>query len=215
MDSLATTLSAIASLAWPVIFAILALLFYEPIKALVDSAKGRKFTIKVAGNELTMEEASEIQRHSLADIQAKLVDLEARVEKSQDPSVTKSPTRERSTSRILWVDDNPKNNSFLVAALEDSGSRVDIAIDTNQGINLFKNNTYDAVVSDMGRPEGDRAGIDFTKRVRTMNKKVPIFVFCGGWATRHLREETLAAGANGITSSGTSLLAFLTSSDGS
>jgi hypothetical protein len=95
---------------------------------LVESARGRKFTIKVAGNELTMEEASEQQRVILSDLQAKLVELEKRLGSGlatlQNP-ISAPPT---SSKRILWVDDRPKNNSFFVASLEERGVRVDIAL---------------------------------------------------------------------------------------
>ena len=69
MEPLAKLLSALASLAWPVIFVVLIFVFFDPLKKLIESARGRKFTIKVAGNELTMEEASEIQRQTVSDIQ--------------------------------------------------------------------------------------------------------------------------------------------------
>jgi hypothetical protein len=59
MESLSTLLSSLASLAWPAIFAVVIFKFSEPLKKLIESAQGRKFTLKVAGNELTMEEASE------------------------------------------------------------------------------------------------------------------------------------------------------------
>ena len=56
MESFAKLVSALSSLAWPAIFGILLYKFYQPLKSLIESARGRKFTIKVAGNELTMEE---------------------------------------------------------------------------------------------------------------------------------------------------------------
>lgn len=59
MESLAKLLSAIATLAWPVAFAYALFRFAAPLKKLIESAHERKFTIKVAGNELTMEEVSE------------------------------------------------------------------------------------------------------------------------------------------------------------
>lgn len=62
MDHLAKLFSATASLAWPLMLGVLLFRLDGPIRTLVESARGRKFTIKVAGNELTMEEASEQQR---------------------------------------------------------------------------------------------------------------------------------------------------------
>jgi uncharacterized membrane protein len=79
MDQVATPLSAVASLAWPVVVAAMLFVLTGPIKKLVESARARKFTIKVAGNQLTMEEAREMQRQILSDLQAKLAELEQRV----------------------------------------------------------------------------------------------------------------------------------------
>jgi CheY-like chemotaxis protein len=215
MEPLAKLLSALASLAWPAIFAVLMFVFFEPLKKLIESARGRKFTIKVAGNELTMEEASEIQRQIVSDIQSKLAELEKRLATSTPEALVLESTPSRSSKRILWVDDRPKNNSFLVASLEERGAKVDVALSTKEGIEKFKALPYDIVLSDMGRPEGEKAGIDLAKRIRELNPRVPVFIFCGGWAARNLREEALAAGVREITSSGTTLLSQLPLANGS
>jgi alkaline phosphatase len=59
VEQFGTLLQGLASLAWPIIFALILLGFRDSIKEVLSSAKSRKFTIKVAGNELTMEEAPE------------------------------------------------------------------------------------------------------------------------------------------------------------
>lgn len=215
MEPIATLLSALASLAWPAIFAVCIFMFFEPLKKLIESARGRKFTIKVAGNELTMEEASEIQRQTVNDIQSKLAELEKRLASNTPQAFVLESTPSRSSKRILWVDDRPKNNSFLVAYLEERGAKVDVALSTQEGIDKFKATPYDIVLSDMGRPEGGKAGIDLAKRIRELNPRVPFFIFCGGWAAHNLREEALAAGVTEITSSGTTLLSQLPLENGS
>lgn len=209
MEPLAKLLSALASLAWPAIFAIVVFIFFEPLKKLIESARGRKFTIKVGGNELTMEEASEIQRQTVNDIQSKLAELEKRLATNGPRASLLESSASRSSKRILWVDDLPKNNSYLVASLEERGAKVDVAVSTQEGIEKFKAIPYDIVISDMGRPEGDHAGLDLLKRIRELNPSVPFFIFCGGWAARNLRKEALAAGITEITSSGTTLLSLL------
>lgn len=209
MESLSKLLSSLASLAWPVIFAVVIYKFAEPIKKLIESARGRKFTLKVAGNELTMEEASEQQRLIVSDIQSKLADLEKRLITSSKISLISEQVPIRNSKRVLWVDDRPKNNSFFVATLEDKGIKVDIALSTEDGMDKFRSLSYDIVISDMGRPEGEKAGIDLAQKIRGLNKDVPLFIFCGRWAAQNLREEALQAGINEITSSGTTLLSRL------
>lgn len=209
MDDLAKLISALSTLAWPIVIAVLLFKLYEPLRTLVESARGRKFTIKVAGNELTMEEASEQQRAIVTDIQAKLAELEKRFNPTSELSPRRAELLSSSSKRILWVDDSPKNNSYLVASLEERGARVDIALSTAEGIAMFKKQHYDIVLSDMGRPEGEKAGIDLTQKIKAISPGTPIFIFCGTWAARNLRAEALSAGASEITSSGTTLLSAM------
>jgi hypothetical protein len=55
----------------------------------------------------------------------------------------------------------------------------------------------------MGRPEGEKAGIDLIRRIRARSPNTPVYIFCGIWAANNLRDEALKAGAIEITSSGT------------
>ena len=209
MDATAKLISALASLAWPIVLAVLLYKLYEPIRTLIDSARGRKFTIKVAGNELTMEEASEQQRAIVNDLQTKIAEIEKRVGVGMIPLQSPINVATTMNKRILWVDDRPKNNSFLVAALEERGVRVDIALSTDEAIATIKKTPYDIVLSDMSRPEDDKAGIDLTRKLKELGIDTPVYIFCGSWAARHLRSEALATGVAEITSSGTTLLSVL------
>ena len=209
MDAIAKLISALASLAWPIVLAVLLYKLYEPIRTLVESARGRKFTIKVAGNELSMEEVSEQQRAIVSDLQAKIAEIEKRISAGMIPLKRSINVSASTNKRILWVDDRPKNNSFLVAALEERGARVDIALSTNEAVVKIKKIPYDIILSDMGRPEGDKAGIDLTRKLKELSINTPVYIYCGSWAAQHLRDEALAAGVTEITSSGTTLLSVL------
>lgn len=204
LESAAKLITALAALAWPIVFAVLLIKLYVPIKELVETARARKFTIKVAGNELTMEEASKQQIDAFSDLQSKVAEFEKRLgAATQEAFVTPPPSA--SGKRILWVDDNPKNNSFFVALLESRGAQVDTALSTDEGIAMFRRSQYDVVISDMGRPEGERAGIDLTRAIKQNSPSTPVYIFCGRWAATNLREEALAAGVSQITTSGTTL----------
>jgi CheY-like chemotaxis protein len=213
MEEWAKLVTAFASLAWPLVIGILLLKLYVPIRTLVESGRNRKFSIKVAGNELTMEEVSEQQRTIISDLQRKVAELEKIAQSTPGKESIHLAPQIDSKKRILWVDDSPKNNSFLVAALEDRGVRVDIATTTDEGVAMFKKSRYDIVLSDIKRPEGELAGIDFTRIIKSLNSDTPIFIFCGSWAANNLRAEALGAGATEITSSGTTLLSLLPLTD--
>jgi CheY-like chemotaxis protein len=251
MEQLAKLISAISSLVWPAIFIVLIFKFSEPIKKLIDSARGRKFTIKVAGNELTMEEASEQTRVMLSDLQTKIAELEKHIVKKIDnseqvlkppliksdnyvypPSVTASSPaqlpetgiaepsadynsrpmfslKEMTTRRILWVDNNPKNNSFVIASLETRGDKIDVALTTQEGLEKFKAYHYDLVITDMARPDSEKAGILLTKQLKAIKPSIPVYIFCSYWTAKYMRNEALSEGVDEITSSATSLMGFV------
>ena len=221
MKDAAELLKAIATLIWPLLVLVLLLRFAGAIRTVVESASRRKFSLKIAGNELTMDEFSEQQIKLLADLQANLTELENKIAAPSavisegrnaalvEPVRTESEPPVAGNSRILWVDDTPRNNSYLVAVIEERGSRVDVALSTDEALRKFAPARYDAVISDMGRPESGRAGLDLAERIRAIDKKTPYFIFCGRWAARNMRDEAKASGVNYITSSGSELLTEL------
>jgi CheY-like chemotaxis protein len=206
MASLASLLSAIASLAWPLICVFAIIIFAKQIRQVLES---RKFTIKVAGNELTVGEASEQQRVIISDIQLKIAELEKKLVQPSSKTIVPEKSTSSLCNRVLWVDDRPKNNSYIISFLEERGISVDTALSTAEGIEKMRSRAYDVIISDMGRPEGEKAGIDLAKLVRTLNKDIPVFIFCGNWAAKYLRSEAIQAGTTEITSSGTTLLSQL------
>ena len=93
--------------------------------------------------------------------------------------------------------------------MEEQGIKVDIALNTDEGLGLAAKHPYELIISDIGRPEGERAGIDFTQKLRVFEKNTPIYIYCGSWAAQNLRSAALSAGATEITSSGTTLLGLV------
>jgi CheY-like chemotaxis protein len=203
IEAAAKLITALAAVAWPIVFGILLIKLFPEIKAVIETARARKLTIKVAGNELTLEEASKQQIDAFSDLQSKVADLEKRLPANQPEPV--APPTPALGKRILWVDDKPKNNSFFTASFQNRGAQVDIAISTEQGLEMFRRAPYDVVISDMGRPESDRAGIDLTRAIKQLSPSTPVYIYCGRWAATHLRDEALNAGATEITTSGTTL----------
>lgn len=225
MEELAKVLSALAALAWPVVAAVLLYQLRGPLRKLVESASARRFTLKVAGNELSMEEASEQQGRLLQDLQLKLVELEQRLGVPPSPmsmpavagrapagagtSVATDVPPPAAGQRLLWVDDAPRNNAYLVAALREQGVLVDTALDTDEALARFQADPYDIVVSDMVRGGDRQAGLALTRRLKAIAPQLPVYIYCGAETARSRRDEALAAGASGITASGTDLLRAL------
>lgn len=219
-DGWAKIIQAVASLLWPLLGVFLLLRFGPVVKAIVDSARSRKFTLKIGGQELTMEEVNQQQGVLIADLQSQVVALRHTVDSGagSHESETHEPTaargvQEHATEAVLWVDDNPRNNSYFIQRLEDLAINVDLATSTDEGVQRFQRRKYRLVISDMGREEDGsyrpEAGLALLRRIRTADKSIPVFIYCSRTAARRYEKEALDAGANGITASATELSGLL------
>lgn len=218
MKSAAVLISAIAGLLWPLIAIGILVTFGRSFLELLRSAKSRKFTLKIGGQELSMDEANEQQRVLIQDLQSKIVQIESRIEAIGSTALTPPKTelarREPvDLSKVLWVDDEPKHNSYFVDTLNRLNVQVDIAESTADGLIKFNKERYDVVISDMGRREGGRynrrAGLELLRVIRERNSDTPFFIFCSTRSAHENRDEAMKLGANGITSSATELYSLL------
>lgn len=105
-------------------------------------------------------------------------------------------------NRILWVDDYPVNNDSVVSLFEDKDIQFDIALTTKQGLELYKNELYDLIITDMGRGDESDAGLSLLKELKLLHCKIPIIVYASCRAIERYGEEFLRLGAykviNGI-----------------
>lgn len=219
MESFGNLLEGMASLAWPFLALFVLVRFGNAVHSIIESAKGRKFTIKVGDYGLTMEEATEQQRMIINDLQYQVVSLQSAHEsaKVSDKKITLSSdpkgAEEKRKFSILWVDDNPTKNSYEMAHLKDLGVEVTTAVSTEEALSLFRSGKYDCVISDMVRTEKGqhhyKAGIELVRTIRSLGKTTPIIIYSGAGETGALRQEALSAGANEMTASPTTLLRSL------
>ncbi|WP_263381864.1 response regulator [Granulicella arctica] len=251
MDSLQKLIQAIASLLWPLIVVAVLFIFRPAIIALIESAKSRKFTLKIGGQELSMEEANQQQQNLIADLQTQVSNIQRRLDR---PTATSTPFSEllgalpipplaapqlnaptasspqarpatvpkaqeaapsepTKISAILWVDDNPKNNSYFVEQLAKAEVKVDLAKSTAEAMTLFNSHKYDYVISDMGRTEGllfrKTAGLDLLKDIRAISTKIPFVFFTSPEAIDSYGQQATESGATAMTSSATKLMGML------
>lgn len=177
---------------------------------------GAQNTVFVAGAELTIAEASEQSRNLLADLQDKILDLQKGIPSALSETLEGETTTASIASQvrsILWVDDNPKNNSFIVERLTKLGIKVVAVLSTSDALAQLKSGNFDRIVSDMGRVEPDgynsKAGIDLIRAVNELGIHTPVAFYCSAKAVGKYGTEALTLGAREITSSPTSLLQAL------
>lgn len=80
---------------------------------------------------------------------------------------------------VLWVDDNPSNNTLVVRALRRMQLDVDLATSTEAGLKAMDQRNYDLVISDMGRDTNMQAGYELLAEIRGRGNAVPFLIFAG------------------------------------
>jgi DNA-binding response OmpR family regulator len=93
--------------------------------------------------------------------------------------MTKSrETNNKSTKRILIIDDEADVNLVFKVVLEDSGFKVDTFSKPVLALENFKNGLYDLVILDMKMPKMD--GIAVYQEIRKLDDKVEICFLTAG-----------------------------------
>ena len=99
---------------------------------------------------------------------------------------------------VLWVDDRPENNVYERQSLEALGVRFVLSTSTEDALAKAQQRTFDAVISDMGRPPDARAGYTLLNALRGRGDQTPFIVYSGSRAPEHVA-EAVRQGALGST----------------
>jgi CheY-like chemotaxis protein len=102
------------------------------------------------------------------------------------------------TKTVLWVDDRPDNNIFERQALESFGFQFVLSLSTDDALDKLKQKSFDAIISNMGRPSDDRAGYALLEALRSEGNQIPFIIYAGSKAPEHIAEAK-RRGAQGTT----------------
>lgn len=101
--------------------------------------------------------------------------------------------------RILWVDDNPHNNTYESKVLENLGARVQAATSTQEALALLNDGKFDLIISDVYRVEGGQdvadAGYRLLEQVRQSGIKCPLMFYMSNVS---LLDKGRSKGAAGV-----------------
>jgi CheY-like chemotaxis protein len=152
-----------------------------------------------------LSESQSDNRISIENESFKIADLVSRV---FHPRVI----RRLMDKRILWVDDRPENNLYPRRALEALGIQVTTSTSTQDALEKLRQDNYDVVISDMGRPPDDKAGYTLLDEIQKMGINKPFIIYAvGGNLLKH-KAEARQKGAYGSTSLVTELFELVISS---
>lgn len=106
--------------------------------------------------------------------------------------------RRASRAEVLWVDDNPSNNTFERQSLEALGVSFILATSTEEALKQLETRSFDVIISDMGRPPDNRAGYTLLDAIRSHGIRTPVIIYASSSAPEHVAEAK-RRGAFGCT----------------
>jgi len=77
--------------------------------------------------------------------------------------------------KLLYVEDNKDTRESTLLILENFFSDITIAVDGVDGLEKFKSNDIEIVITDINMPNMN--GLEMSKKIKDINLDVPIFVF--------------------------------------
>jgi CheY-like chemotaxis protein len=136
-------------------------------------------------------------------------DLERTVLAVQQATPIRSRGRQGWRNQILWVDDRPENNVYERQAFEAVGLRFVLSLNTTDALDQLSRQSFDAVISDMGRKEGPREGYALLDAMRAKGDRTPLFFYASSRSPEHVR-ETVDHGGQGCTNDPNELFKLVT-----
>ena len=227
----ARIIEAIGSLLWPLLVAVLLVRILPHVPGVVAdlrrALRTRAFTVKVAGAELTVEEATEQLRRQVTDLQTHMAMQLAERDGAGPPpppptpgsapgappgDAAAPPAPGRPT--LLWVDDHPDDHALELAKLRDDGIEVLLARSTAEALDVLSlRRGVHAVVTDLGRSEDGEfrthAGLALLRQLKEAEHAQPVLVYTETARAELDRQDALDAGAALVTASPVELLAAL------
>jgi CheY-like chemotaxis protein len=202
VDDTVDLLDALQAFVWP----LLAFwLVWRLLPVVIEVVRSRRFEIEIGGLTFRVQDF-------IAQLPKVIDDLRDAGPATREATAPPGPPPP--AGRLLWVDDREEANVWEKATLLTDGWAIETATSTAEALRLAGGDwtRFDVVISDMGREEGGRdvpdAGVELVARIRETDVQVPVFIYTGrnGWKWR---DQAIAAGANGLTSSSGELLAMV------
>ncbi len=114
-------------------------------------------------------------------------------EKQNLEEKTKCISREQKKSKILVIEDEKGVRLLLEDILTDAGHEVETASNGSKGVEIFKENSFDMVFTDLGMP--GMSGWQVAKEIKKISKKTPVALITG-WEVKLNDSELKKSGVD-------------------
>ena len=188
---------------WPIVVLVFAFYLRKPIMTFISELN--EINLKAGPVETTARSKQAIEiAASLGAATAQIeedtdlsrpAELTSEIPRLIDQTITTQTLKRLQGTSVLWVDDQPLNNTYARHALEAVGVRFAICTSTSDALEELARASYDAVISDMGRPPDARAGYTLLEKIREMKFSMPFIIYSRGANKQHHREEAQQQGA--------------------
>jgi CheY-like chemotaxis protein len=180
---------------WPAVVVFLAMKFGGPLHGVLKAVAEGRASLKAgpSGVEITQATQSAVGVAIASGVQARDAPPAEQAAIAQGivhaARTSLSNASALAARRILWVDDNPSNNALLVRSFRDLGITVAEVRSTDEAMKALAANTYDLVITDMGRSLDWQAGLTLLRRMREAGRSIPAIIYAARWASEHRGEE--------------------------
>jgi CheY-like chemotaxis protein len=204
-------LEAIAALLWPIVVATVLFFLLPVLRRLIKDSQAVE--IEIAGTKLSIQSASEALRNQVADLQDRIIALEAPA--STRTESYEAPDPPERTRKILWVDDVPGANVYERARVMDVGYKVVQAESTGTALRALESaGPFEVVVSDMTRVEtggnyNTRAGLELVRAMRQAGDQTPVVFYSSPQSLEPALDEIGRLTNVAYTTSPTELMSLL------
>lgn len=219
-ELLKVLVSLISAISWPLVAIFIVVFLGKPLKKIVSnlselSLKAGEFEAKAKTKEIEVaaslgaaivKKKTDVKLEDNIYIQESLK-IAGLVDRVFRPKIIKRLTNKK----ILWVDDKPENNFYERKSLSTLGIQFTISKSTEDALEKLRRNNYDVIISDMGRPEGDRAGYTLLDEIHKRGIDIPFIIYSSSNLPKH-KSEAYQQGAYGSTNIATELFELVVSS---
>lgn len=126
-----------------------------------------------------------------------------------DFSAKNRPNLKTHDKRVLWVDDNPENNYYIIQLLNNSGIITDTVTSTDKAITQLQKRNYDLVISDMDRNGIPDEGITLLKQINKKHLCIPVVFFTSANSMSKYSNIAYLEGAVYLTDKTSNLIGYI------